>query len=69
MAAMLTYNILVTFHLIYLGIGRQLVGILLWPAPVRSNACASREAQRLTWRPPQVKLGGFTGVAITQGRP
>jgi hypothetical protein len=30
--AMLTYNLLVTIYLIYLGIGGELVGSLLWPA-------------------------------------
>ena len=30
--AMLTYNMLVTIYLIYLGIGGELVGRLLWPA-------------------------------------
>jgi hypothetical protein len=34
LAAMLTYNILVTPYLLYLGIGGELVGILLWPAVV-----------------------------------
>jgi hypothetical protein len=34
LAAMLTYNILVTPYLLYLGIGGQLIGILLWPAVV-----------------------------------
>lgn len=32
LAAMLTYNLLVTAYLMYLGIGSELVGILLWPA-------------------------------------
>jgi hypothetical protein len=32
LAAMLTYNPLVTAYLIYLGFGGELVGILLWPA-------------------------------------
>ena len=32
--AMLIYNILVTPYLFYLGIGGELVGILLWPAVV-----------------------------------
>jgi hypothetical protein len=31
---MLIYNILVTPYLFYLGIGGELVGILLWPAAV-----------------------------------
>jgi hypothetical protein len=31
LAAMLTYNLLVAAYLIYLGIGGELVGILLWP--------------------------------------
>jgi hypothetical protein len=30
--AMLTYNLLVTAYLTYLGFGGELVGILLWPA-------------------------------------
>lgn len=30
--AMLTYNLLVTIYLTYLGIGGELVGSLLWPA-------------------------------------
>jgi len=30
--AMLTYSLLVTIYLIYLGIGGELVGSLLWPA-------------------------------------
>jgi hypothetical protein len=30
--AMLTYNLLVTAYLMYLGFGGKLVGILLWPA-------------------------------------
>jgi hypothetical protein len=30
--AMLTYNVLVTSYLIFLGIGSQFAGILLWPA-------------------------------------
>ena len=30
--AMLTYNLLVTCYLVFLGIGGQFVGILLWPA-------------------------------------
>jgi hypothetical protein len=32
LAAMLTYNLLVTAYLIYLGFGVKLAGILLWPA-------------------------------------
>jgi hypothetical protein len=32
LAAMLTYNLLVTIYLTSLGIGGELVGILLWPA-------------------------------------
>jgi hypothetical protein len=32
LAAMITYNLLVTAFLVYLGIGGALVGILLWPA-------------------------------------
>ena len=32
LAAMLTYNVLVTAYLLYLGIGGELVGVLLWPA-------------------------------------
>jgi hypothetical protein len=32
LVAMLIYNLLVTPYLIYLGIGGELVGILLWPA-------------------------------------
>jgi hypothetical protein len=32
LAAMLTYNLLATVYLMYLGIGGALVGILLWPA-------------------------------------
>jgi hypothetical protein len=32
LAAMLTYNLLVTTYLMYLGFGGTLVGILLWPA-------------------------------------
>jgi hypothetical protein len=31
LAAMLTYNVLVTAYLVYLGFGGELVGILLWP--------------------------------------
>jgi hypothetical protein len=31
LAAMLTYNVLVTAFLMYLGFGGELVGILLWP--------------------------------------
>jgi hypothetical protein len=31
LAAMLTYNLLVTAYLMYLGFGSELVGILLWP--------------------------------------
>ena len=34
LAAMLTYNLLVTAYLMYLGFGGELVGILLWPAIV-----------------------------------
>ena len=30
--AMLTYNLLVTIYLFYLGVGGELVGWLLWPA-------------------------------------
>lgn len=30
--AMLTYNLLVTCYLVFLGIGGQFVGVLLWPA-------------------------------------
>ena len=30
--AMLTYNLLITCYLIFLGIGGQWVGVLLWPA-------------------------------------
>jgi len=30
--AMLTYNLLITSYLIFLGIGSQFAGILLWPA-------------------------------------
>ena len=29
---MLSYNLLVTAYLVYLGLGGALVGILLWPA-------------------------------------
>ena len=32
LAAMLSYNLLVTAYLTYLGFGGELVGILLWPA-------------------------------------
>jgi hypothetical protein len=32
LTAMLTYNLLVTAYLIYLGLGGELVGMLLWPA-------------------------------------
>ena len=32
LAGMLTYNLLVTAYLMYLGVGGELVGILLWPA-------------------------------------
>ena len=32
LAAMLTYNLLVTAYLVYLGLAGGLVGILLWPA-------------------------------------
>jgi hypothetical protein len=32
LAALLTYNLLVTAYLMYLGHGGTLVGILLWPA-------------------------------------
>ena len=32
LAAMLSYNLLVTAYLMYLGFGGELVGILLWPA-------------------------------------
>ena len=32
LAAMLNYNPLVTAYLAYLGLGRDLVGVLLWPA-------------------------------------
>jgi hypothetical protein len=32
LAGMLTYNLLVTAYLMYLGFGGELVGILLWPA-------------------------------------
>jgi hypothetical protein len=32
LAAMLTYNLLVTAYLLLLGLGGALVGILLWPA-------------------------------------
>ena len=32
LVAMLTYNLLVTTYLMYLGFGSALVGILLWPA-------------------------------------
>jgi hypothetical protein len=32
--ALLTYNLLATFYLAYLGIGGRLVGTLLWPAVV-----------------------------------
>ena len=31
LAGMLTYNLLVTAYLLYLGFGGELVGILLWP--------------------------------------
>ena len=34
LAGMLTYNLLVTAYLTYLGFGGELVGILLWPATV-----------------------------------
>src|ERR1700681_2165347 len=34
LAAMLAYNLLVTAYLMYLGLGGELVGILLWPAAV-----------------------------------
>ena len=30
--AMLTYNVLITSYLVFLGIGSQLTGVLLWPA-------------------------------------
>jgi hypothetical protein len=29
---MLTYNLLVTIYLMYLGFGGELVGVLMWPA-------------------------------------
>jgi hypothetical protein len=32
LTAMLAYNLLVTAYLMYLGLGGQLVGVLLWPA-------------------------------------
>ncbi len=32
LAAMLSYNLLVTAYLIYLGLGAKLTGIILWPA-------------------------------------
>jgi hypothetical protein len=32
LTAMLTYNSLVTAYLAFLGFGRELVGVLLWPA-------------------------------------
>ena len=32
LAAMLSYNLLVTTYLTYLGLGGELVGVLLWPA-------------------------------------
>jgi hypothetical protein len=32
LVAMLTYTLLVTCYLIFLGIGGQCVGVLLWPA-------------------------------------
>jgi hypothetical protein len=32
LSAMLTYNLLITCYLTFLGIGGQWVGILLWPA-------------------------------------
>ena len=32
LAAMLSYNLLVTAYLMYLGLGGELVGVLLWPA-------------------------------------
>ena len=32
LTAMLSYNLLVTAYLMYLGLGGELVGVLLWPA-------------------------------------
>ncbi len=32
LAAMLTYNVLVTLYLLFLGLGSEWVGTLLWPA-------------------------------------
>jgi hypothetical protein len=32
LAAMLTYDVLVTIYLIYVGVGGEMAGILLWPA-------------------------------------
>jgi hypothetical protein len=40
LAAMLTYNVLVTAYLIYLGVGGELVGKLLWPAVALHAALA-----------------------------
>lgn len=37
---MLTYNLLVTLYLVYLGLGGAWVGILLWPAAVAHAALA-----------------------------
>jgi hypothetical protein len=37
---MLTYNVLVTAYLIYLGVGGELVGKLLWPAVALHAALA-----------------------------
>jgi hypothetical protein len=34
LAAILTYNFLVAIYLVYIGIGGELIGILLWPAVV-----------------------------------
>lgn len=49
--AMLTYNLLATLYLLYLGIRGEWVGLLLWPAVVVHGAIAALLAQ--AWFKPQ----------------
>lgn len=40
LAGMLTYSVLVTLYLVYVGLGGEWVGILLWPAVVLHTVMA-----------------------------
>ena len=57
LSAMLTYNLLVTAYLIYLGLGAHLVGILLWPA-VGIHAVLTLGFARAWFSDQRTKVGG-----------